>query len=106
MFMKIVISQEKKIIQQDKEIKELNEEIEKLKEENNCLYEENKSNRSIIEDLEADKRHIGIVIDKIKNKLFDLQDINRLGNLEGDKNIMRNRIINSIIKELADSKSN
>lgn len=106
MFAKIIINQGKKIISQDREIETLKEKIENLNQENNYLYEENKSNRDTIEELEADKRHTKIIISIIKRKLYDLQDINRLGNLEEDKNLMRNKIINLIIKELADSESN
>ena len=99
MFTKVIINQRKKIISQNKEIEKMKKEINELNEENNYLYEENKSNRNTIEELEADIRHTNIVINKIKKELYDLQNINRLGNLEEDKNLMRNKIINHIIKE-------
>ena len=99
MFVKTVIRQGEKILQQDKQIKE-------LQKENNFLYQENKENRSIIEELEDYKRHSSIVHKNIEKELLELQEINRLGNSEEDKNIMRNKIINHIIKELADSESN
>ena len=99
MFTKTVIRQGEKILQQDKQIKE-------LQKENNFLYQENKDNRTIMEELEDYKRHSEIVHKNIEKQLLKLQDINRLGNSEIDKNIMRNKIINSIIKELADCESN
>lgn len=99
MFVKTVIRQGEKILQQDKQIKE-------LQKENNFLYQENKNNRYTMEELEDYKRHCSIVHKDIEKELRELQNINRLGNLEEDKNLMRNKIINSIIKELADSESN
>ena len=99
MFVKIVIRQGEKILQQDKQIKE-------LQKENNYLYQENKDNRCTIEELEDYKRHSGIIHKDIEKELLKLQDINRLGNSEEDKNLMRNKIINSIIKELEDCESN
>lgn len=98
MFVKTVIRQGEKLVQQDKKIKE-------LKEENQYLYQENKDNRAIIEDLEAYKRHTSVVHKNFEKQLLELQDINRIGNSEESKNIMRNKIINSIIKELADYES-
>ena len=99
MFVKTVIRQGEKILQQDKQIKE-------LQKENNYLYQENKDNRYTIEELEDYKRHSGIIHKVIEKELLKLQDINRLGNSEEDKNLMRNKIINSIIKELEDCESN
>ena len=99
MFVKTVVRQGEKILQQDKQIKE-------LQKENNFQYQENKNNRYTIEELEDYKRHSSIVHKDIEKELLELQDINRLGNSEEDKNIMRNKIINHIIKELADSESN
>ena len=98
MFVKTVIRQGEKILQQDKKIKE-------LQNENNYLYQENKDNRCTIEELEDYKRHSTIIHKEIEKKLLELQDINRLGNSEEDKNLMRNKIINRIIKELEDCES-
>ena len=99
MVVKTVIRQGEKIIQQDKKIKE-------LQKENNYLYQENKDNRNTIEELEDYKRHSAIIHKDIEKELLELQNINRLGNSEEDKNLMRNKIINSIIKELEDCESN
>lgn len=99
MFVKTVIRQGEKILQQDNQIKE-------LQKENNFLYQENKDNRSTIEELEDYKRHSEIIHKLIEKELLNLQEINRLGNLEKDKNILRNEIINGIIKELEDCESN
>ena len=99
MFVKTVIRQGEKIFQQDKKIKE-------LQKENSYLYQENKDNRCTMEELEDYKRHLRIVHKVIEKELLKLQDINRLGYSEDNKNLMRNKIINHIIKELADCESN
>ena len=99
MFVKTVIRQGEKIFQQDKKIKE-------LQKENSYLYQENKDNRCTMEELEDYKRHSRIIHKDIEKELLKLQDINRLGYSEDNKNLMRNKIINHIIKELADCESN
>ena len=96
MFIKTLMEQREKILQKDKQIKE-------LQEETNHLQQENKDNRYIIEELEDYKRHLSILHKNIEKQLLDLQNINKLGYSEDSKNIMRNKIINEIIKELADT---
>ena len=86
MFLKTVIKQGEKIIELDKENTAIKNENRDLRFENEELYDYKK---------EAERLHDRIIIE-----LLNLQEINRLGISENEKNQHRNVIINQIIKEL------
>ncbi len=89
MFTKAVIRQGKKII--------------RLNKENKALYEENKENRFELLELEDYKKKNEKLKKDLIIDLVNLQEINRLGIAEKEKDKHRNAIINKLIKELSDS---
>ena len=89
MFTKTVIKQGKKLIE--------------LHKENEALYEENKENRFELLELEEYRKKNKKLKENIIMDLLNLQEINRLGVREEDKNKRRNVIINKLIKELVDN---
>lgn len=89
MFTKAVIRQGKKII--------------RLNKENKALYEENKENRFELLELEDYKKKNEKLKKDLIIDLVNLQEINRLGIVEKEKDKHRNVIINKLIKELSDS---
>ena len=89
MFTKAVIRQGKKII--------------RLNKENKALYEENKENRFELLELEDYKKKNEKLKKDLIIDLINLQEINRLGIAEKEKDKHRNVIINKLIKELSDS---
>lgn len=94
----------KTVIKQGKELVELHEENEALYKENKALYEENKENRFELLELEEYKKQNEKIKENIIMDLLNLQEINRLGVSEEDKNKHRNVIINKLIKELSASR--
>ena len=86
----------KTLIKQGKQIIELNK-------ENNSLYEENKENRFELLELEDYKKKNEKLKEDLIMDLVNLQEINRLGIAEKEKDKHRNVIINKLIKELSDS---
>ena len=86
----------KTLIKQGKQIIELNK-------ENNSLYEENKENRFELLELEDYKKKTEKLKEDLIIDLVNLQEINRLGIAEKEKDKHRNVIINKLIKELSDS---
>ena len=86
----------KTLIKQGKQIIELNK-------ENNSLYEENKENRFELLELEDYKKKNEKLKKDLIIDLVNLQEINRLGIAEKEKDKHRNVIINKLIKELSDS---
>ena len=86
----------KTIIKQGREIIRLNE-------ENKALYEENKENRFELLELEDYKKKTEKLKEDLIIDLANLQEINRLGIAEKEKDKHRNVIINKLIKELSDS---
>lgn len=89
MFAKTVIKQGREII--------------RLNEENKVLYEENKENRFELLELEDYKKKNEKLKEDLIIDLVNLQEINRLGIAEKEKDKHRNVIINKLIKELSDS---
>ena len=89
MFTKVVIRQGKKII--------------RLNKENKALYEENKENRFELLELEDYKKKNEKLKEDLIIDLVNLQEINRIGIAEKEKDKHRNVIINKLIKELSDS---
>ena len=86
----------KTLIRQGKEIIRLNK-------ENKALYEENKENRFELVELEDYKKKNEKLKKDLIIDLVNLQEINRLGIAEKEKDKHRNVIINKLIKELSDS---
>ena len=86
----------KTLIRQGKEIIRLNK-------ENKALYEENKENRFELVELEDYKKKNEKLKEDLIIDLVNLQEINRLGIAEKEKDKHRNVIINKLIKELSDS---
>lgn len=86
----------KTLIKQGKQIIELNK-------ENNSLYEENKENRFELLKLEDYKKKNEKLKKDLIIDLVNLQEINRLGIVEKEKDKHRNVIINKLINELSDS---
>ena len=84
------------VIKQGKEIIRLNK-------ENKVLYEENKENRFELLELEDYKKKTEKLKEDLIIDLANLQEINRLGIAEKEKNKHRNVIINKLIKELVDN---
>ena len=84
------------VIKQGKEIIRLNK-------ENKALYEENKENRFELLELEDYKKKNEKLKKDLIIDLVNLQEINRLGTAEKEKDKHRNVIINKLIKELSDS---
>ena len=84
------------VIKQGKEIIRLNK-------ENKALYEENKENRFELLELEDYKKKNEKLKKDLIIDLVNLQEINRLGIAEKEKDKHRNVIINKLIKELSDS---
>lgn len=84
------------VIKQGKEIIRLNK-------ENKTLYEENKENRFELLELEDYKKKNEKLKEDLIIDLVNLQEINRLGIAEKEKDKHRNVIINKLIKELSDS---
>ena len=78
-------------------------EIIRLNEENKVLYEENKENRFELLELEDYKKKNEKLKEDLIIDLVNLQEINRLGIAEKEKDKHRNVIINKLIKELSDS---
>ena len=78
-------------------------EIIRLNKENKALYEENKENRFELLELEDYKKKNEKLKEDLIIDLVDLQEINRLGIAEQEKDKHRNVIINKLIKELSDS---
>ena len=101
MFTKTIIRQGEKIIKLDRENKKLQADYKELLEENKALYTENKDNRYELLELEDYKNKNEKLKKNMIQKLIRLQEINRLGTLEEDKNKNRNIIINALIKELS-----
>ena len=79
------------------------EEIIRLNKENKALYEENKENRFELVELEDYKKKNEKLKEDLIIDLVNLQEINRLGIVEKEKDKHRNVIINKLIKELSDS---
>lgn len=86
----------KTLIKQGKQIIELNK-------ENNSLYEENKENRFELLELEDYKKKNEKLKKDLIIDLVNLQEINRLGIAEKEKDKHRNIIINKLIKELSNN---
>lgn len=86
----------KTAIKQGKELIELHK-------ENKALYEENKENRFELLELEDYKKQNEKLKEDLIIDLVNLQEINRLGIAEKEKDKHRNVIINKLIKELSDS---
>lgn len=84
------------VVKQGKEIIRLNK-------ENKTLYEENKENRFELLELEDYKKKNEKLKEDLIIDLVNLQEINRLGIAEKEKDKHRNVIINKLIKELSDS---
>ena len=84
------------VIKQGKEIIRLNK-------ENKALYKENKENRFELLELEDYKKKNEKLKKDLIIDLINLQEINRLGIAEKEKDKHRNVIINKLIKELSDS---
>ena len=78
-------------------------EIIRLNKENEALYEENKENRFELLELEDYKKKNEKLKEDLIIDLVNLQEINRLGIAEKEKDKHRNVIINKLIKELSDS---
>ena len=89
MFTKTVIKQGREII--------------RLNEENKVLYEENKENRFELLELEDYKKKNEKLKEDLIIDLVNLQEINRLGIAEKEKDKHRNIIINKLIKELSNN---
>lgn len=89
MFTKTVIKQGREII--------------RLNEENKALYEENKENRFELLELEDYKKKNEKLKEDLIIDLVNLQEINRLGISEKEKDKHRNVIINKLIKELSNN---
>lgn len=79
------------------------EEIIRLNKENKALYEENKENRFELLELEDYKKKNEKLKEDLIIDLVNLQEINRIGIAEKEKDKHRNVIINKLIKELSDS---
>ena len=77
------------------------EEIIRLNKENKALYEENKENRFELLELEDYKKKNEKLKKDLIIDLVNLQEINRLGIAEKEKDKHRNIIINKLIKELS-----
>lgn len=86
----------KTVIKQGKELVEIHK-------ENKALYEENKENRFELLELEDYKKKNEKLKKDLIIDLINLQEINRLGIAEKEKDKHRNVIINKLIKELSDS---
>ena len=86
----------KTVIKQGKELVEIHK-------ENKTLYEENKENRFELLELEDYKKKNEKLKKDLIIDLINLQEINRLGIAEKEKDKHRNVIINKLIKELSDS---
>lgn len=86
----------KTVIKQGKELVEIHK-------ENKTLYEENKENRFELLKLEDYKKKNEKLKKDLIIDLINLQEINRLGIAEKEKDKHRNVIINKLIKELSDS---
>lgn len=86
----------KTAIKQGKELVEIHK-------ENKALYEENKENRFELLELEDYKKKNEKLKKDLIIDLVNLQEINRLGIAEKEKDKHRNVIINKLIKELSDS---
>lgn len=86
----------KTVIKQGKELVEIHK-------ENKALYEENKKNRFELLELEDYKKKNEKLKKDLIIDLVNLQEINRLGIVEKEKDKHRNVIINKLIKELSDS---
>lgn len=86
----------KTVIKQGKELAEIHK-------ENKALYEENKENRFELLELEDYKKKNEKLKKDLIIDLVNLQEINRLGIAEKEKDKHRNVIINKLIKELSDS---
>ena len=84
------------VVKQGKEIIRLNK-------ENKTLYEENKENRFELLELEDYKKKNEKLKEDLIIDLVNLQEINKLGIAEQEKDKHRNVIINKLIKELSDS---
>lgn len=89
MFIKTVIKQGKEVI--------------RLNKENKALYEENKENRFELLELEDYKKKNEKLKKDLIIDLVNLQEINRLGIAEKEKDKHRNIIINKLIKELSNN---
>ena len=79
------------------------EEIVRLNKENKALYEENKENRFELLELEDYKKKNEKLKEDLIIDLVNLQEINRLGIAEKEKDKHRNVIINKLIKELSNN---
>ena len=86
----------KTVIKQGKELVEIHK-------ENKALYEENKENRFELLELEDYKKKNEKLKKDLIIELINLQEINRLGIAEKEKDKHRNVIINKLINELSDS---
>lgn len=86
----------KTIIKQGKELVEIHK-------ENKTLYEENKENRFELLELEDYKKKNEKLKKDLIIDLINLQEINRLGIAEKEKDKHRNVIINKLINELSDN---
>lgn len=86
----------KTVIKQGKELVEIHK-------ENKALYEENKENRFELLELEDYKKKNEKLKKDLIIDLINLQEINRLGIAEKEKDKHRNVIINKLINELSDS---
>ena len=78
-------------------------EIIRLNKENKALYEENKENRFELLELEDYKKKNEKLKKDLIIDLVNLQEINRLGIAEKEKDKHRNIIINKLIKELSNN---
>ena len=86
----------KTVIKQGKELVEIHK-------ENKALYEENKENRFELLELEDYKKKNEKLKKDLIIDLINLQEINRLGIAEKEKDKHRNIIINKLIKELSNN---
>ena len=86
----------KTIIKQGKELVEIHK-------ENKTLYEENKENRFELLELEDYKKKNEKLKKDLIIDLINLQEINRLGIAEKEKDKHRNVIISKLINELSDN---
>ena len=78
-------------------------EIIRLNKENKALHEENKENRFELLELEDYKKKNEKLKKDLIIDLVNLQEINRLGIAEKEKDKHRNIIINKLIKELSNN---
>lgn len=104
MFAKTVIKQGKELVELHEENEALHRENEALHKGNKLLYEEKRKTDLKLLELEEYKKQNEKIKENIIMDLLNLQEINRLGVSEEEKNKHRNVIINKLIKELSASR--